>query len=76
MNLPDYRKKHGVTLAAMAAKVECSIAQLSRIESGKSRASIELAGRIEAATDHEVSVADLRPDLAKALAPRTGEEAA
>jgi transcriptional regulator with XRE-family HTH domain len=73
MDLPAYRKQHKLTLATMARRCGCSAAQLSRIEAGKSRASIELAQRIVEETAGDVALAELRPDLAAAFG---GEAAA
>lgn len=67
MDLVSYRKSQKLTLAALAARCGCSQAQLSRIEAGKSRPSVELAARIQAETGGAVTVAALRPDLRAAL---------
>lgn len=49
-NLRDYRKRNGMTLAELAAKVGVTPGQLSRIETGESGTTLAVAVRIEEET--------------------------
>ena len=59
MNLRTWRKHSSTTLGSLAGEVASSKGYLSDIERGKRRPSPELAKRIEAATNGEVTAAEL-----------------
>jgi post-segregation antitoxin (ccd killing protein) len=59
MTLRDWRKRNRVTLQRLAAAVDVSRAHLSSFETGVKRLSPDLAKRIEAFTDGEVTAASL-----------------
>lgn len=59
MQLPDYLKKHKLTHAQFAEKVNVSQPHIANILSGKRRPSIELAKRIEIVTKGSVILDDL-----------------
>jgi DNA-binding transcriptional regulator YdaS (Cro superfamily) len=70
MNLQTYCEKNGGTalrgcpvLDRVAAAAGCSAATLYMIAKGHKNASAILAGRIEQATEGEVTRYDLRPDV-------------
>lgn len=55
----------------LADKIGIPSTFLSQILSGKKRITIEMAEKISAATDGELTLADLLPDLAVKFAPRS-----
>ena len=59
MQLSDWRKDRGWSLAKCAELFAVSHTQVMRIERGLSKPSIEAAKRIEAATNGEVTAAEL-----------------
>ncbi|WP_242913493.1 helix-turn-helix domain-containing protein [Brevundimonas pishanensis] len=64
MKLGTYRRTNNLTLQAMAARVGlASKGRMSRIERGQERCPTDLAIAIDRATDGEVTIADVRPDL-------------
>ena len=57
MTLAEYLTEQ--TATALAAKIGCEVSTITRIAKGDRSPSIELAARIERATDGAVTVADL-----------------
>lgn len=57
MTLAEYLDQH--TATALAATVGCEVSTITRIAKGDRSPSIDLAVRIERATDGAVTVADL-----------------
>jgi DNA-binding transcriptional regulator YdaS (Cro superfamily) len=68
MTLAEYLTEQ--TATALAAKVGCEVSTITRIAKGDRSPSIDLAVRIERATDGAVTVADL---AAVAVSPPTEE---
>ena len=56
--LLSYREMNGITLDEMAQRVNVSKATLSRVENWKQDPSLELIGRLKAATEGAVSADD------------------
>jgi transcriptional regulator with XRE-family HTH domain len=54
-----YRRRHGLTQAALAARVPTTPATLSRIETGHRRPALRLLQQLVAATDGEVSTDEI-----------------
>jgi len=65
MTLTEYRKKHGLSLAAMAKLLDKSKGHLHAIESGE-RCSAKLALAIERETRGMVDAATLNDEVAEA----------
>lgn len=59
MKLEDYRKKYGLLGQDLAEDLGISQATVSRLESGKQMAKMELAMEIERLTGYEVKAEDL-----------------
>lgn len=58
MRLSDYMAKRGLSDAAMAQRVGCSVATIFRLRLGHGRPSLERAYRIEQVTQGAVGLAD------------------
>ena len=55
MTLEQYRKSTGVSYTYIAGKCDCSITMISETAAGRNTPSFELALKIEAATNGQVS---------------------
>lgn len=63
MRLSDYIEQSGTSRQAFADRIGVDLSYLSRLMSGKRRASWQLAGAIEEASGGAVTRHDLRPDI-------------
>ena len=63
MNISDYLKKHGLSQKRFGEQVGITQGMVWQLLQGMCRASPETAKRIEAATNGEITRAELRPDL-------------
>ena len=63
MNIAEYLKKHGLSQKRFGDQVGITQGMVWQLLQGTCRTSPETAMRIEAATQGEISRADLRPDL-------------
>lgn len=61
--LQRYRRRHGLTQGALAARLDCSIPMVSAIEGGKRRVLGNKAIDWETRLGGEVTRHELRPDL-------------
>jgi DNA-binding transcriptional regulator YdaS (Cro superfamily) len=72
--LTTWRKSRGLSQVALAERLGLqSRGQISDIETGAERVSAENAIKIDRLTAGEVTVADLRPDLADVRVLRPGQ---
>jgi transcriptional regulator with XRE-family HTH domain len=65
MTLTEWRKQNGLSLEALAAKLDKSKGHLHAVEKD-GYATARLALDIEALTDHQVDAASLNPEIAEA----------
>lgn len=60
--LTAYREKNGLSIAALAARVDCSRQTIWRIENGKRMATMRLIVRLVMETKGAVSANDFMPE--------------
>jgi plasmid maintenance system antidote protein VapI len=59
MKLTEYLDQPNQTATALAAKVGCEVSTITRLAKGERSPSIDLALRIERATNGDVTISDL-----------------
>lgn len=64
MNLTQYLAQAEKSASELAAAIGCETSTITRIMRGERRPSINLAARIEAATDGKVSIKDFAEQVA------------
>ena len=73
MNINDFLKKYKISCNKLAQKLDMHPNHIWMVANGKRNASLELAMKIEAISNGEVTVAEIRPPSTKRRCPCCGK---